>query len=161
MENGRSGGRSHFNPRPPRGGRLPPVKIYRDRWDFNPRPPRGGRRGHCPPGSRCTRHFNPRPPRGGRLNGALETLDGGLFQSTPSSRRATGKVKSRFSQDFEFQSTPSSRRATLRIQGFLEPIEISIHALLAEGDSLLFPWCTAPYKFQSTPSSRRATLFLK
>ena len=34
----------HFNPRPPRGGRLVVNTVDGLKWDFNPRPPRGGRR---------------------------------------------------------------------------------------------------------------------
>ena len=34
----------HFNPRPPRGGRLYiPLKSSGGQFNFNPRPPRGGR----------------------------------------------------------------------------------------------------------------------
>ena len=57
------------------------------------------------------RHFYPRPPRGGRLELALLLIDGGLFLSTPSARRATQCL----------------------IDGELE-IFISIHALREEGD---------------------------
>ena len=35
------------------------------------------------------RNFNPRPPRGGRLKGPRPLSGKGLFQSTPSARRAT------------------------------------------------------------------------
>ena len=81
-----------------------------------------------------------------------------LFQSTPSSRRATvslidsaspsidfnprpphGGRRSadrRFSLSPEFQSTPSSRRATPSTFFYLTPsLIISIHALLTEGDA--------------------------
>ena len=33
----------YFNPRPPRGGRLPAAVPAQADVDFNPRPPRGGR----------------------------------------------------------------------------------------------------------------------
>ena len=78
-----------FNPRPPRGGRLPVVLHLLRYGHFNPRPPRGGRpqlvytvttllqfqstppaRGATAAGQslrRCIFNFNPRPPRGGRL----------------------------------------------------------------------------------------------
>ena len=36
----------HFNPRPPRGGRLIVVDADVTNCDFNPRPPRGGRHHH-------------------------------------------------------------------------------------------------------------------
>ena len=56
----------YFNPRPPRGGRPPPITYIISLKYFNPRPPRGGRlrsRYRNEPES----DFNPRPPRGGRL----------------------------------------------------------------------------------------------
>ena len=78
----------HFNPRPPRGGRLiadykvgvkrvfqstPPargatqrdIRTARRQRNFNPRPPRGGRRSKLALTS-LPSDFNPRPPRGGR-----------------------------------------------------------------------------------------------
>ena len=127
--------RSYFNPRPPRGGRPKaeepaaapaPISIHALReegdtscrsvmssyWNFNPRPPRGGRRTlQCRSGLQ-ERHFNPRPPRGGRPSPTT--------RHTPLQR---------------FQSTPSARRATGRIDAQASDIEISIHALREEGDS--------------------------
>ena len=61
-----------------------------------------------------TIYFNPRPPRGGRRY---------LF-CVPGTAQ-------------EFQSTPSSRRATGGQQGGAQAHDISIHALLAEGDRCL------------------------
>ena len=79
----------HFNPRPPRGGRLlviadrisaEVISIHAPREggdfipskfrlvlirNFNPRPPRGGRRGATKDAGH-DHDFNPRPPRGGR-----------------------------------------------------------------------------------------------
>ena len=104
-----------------------------------------------------------------------------LFQSTPSSRRATfwkvtatttpahfnprpphggrlGKVilSSRL---YKFQSTPSSRRATNqdKLYNLINPI--SIHALLTEGDRTSIAFFSTFPLFQSTPSSRRATYY--
>ena len=79
---------SHFNPRPPRGGRLRCPSSKHHHGHFNPRPPRGGRRRadrglevfcaisiHAPreggdgrgsASAAAPPHFNPRPPRGGR-----------------------------------------------------------------------------------------------
>ena len=59
--------RRHFNPRPPWGGRLPPLPVCR----------------------RAVRHFNPRPPWGGRRGTARDYALADLFQSTPSVGRAT------------------------------------------------------------------------
>ena len=55
---------------------------------FNPRPPRGGRLGgiYAAP---CGVHFNPRPPRGGRPFLMGRSWASGIFQSTPPARGAT------------------------------------------------------------------------
>ena len=58
---------------------------------FNPRPPHGGRP-HGPRLAGRTARFNPRPPHGGRLYPRASVLLLGLFQSTPSARRATTPV---------------------------------------------------------------------
>ena len=57
--------------------------------DFYPRPPRGGRR---PPLKSTLLHgdFYPRPPRGGRHRAQTGLLGLQKFLSTPSARRATG-----------------------------------------------------------------------
>ena len=107
-----------FNPRPPHGGRL--NEEFLDdaaTLAFNPRPPHGGRL--C----QASQHwhfgaFNPRPPHGGRRTMPRAPLDLTGFQSTPSSRRAT-RLR-----------VPSRSRT-----------EISIHALLTEGD--FFTWHTS------------------
>ena len=163
---------THFNPRPPWGGRQDLVdsaltvvkfqstpcqgKSMNISRNFNPRPPWGGR-----PGFRSCRsgqnHFNPRPPWGGRL------YKRGVFCFLAKS----------------FQSTPSVGRATLRASSLSKSSLISIHALRGEGDAsirffsvLTFhfnprpPWGGRPAlaiiartnrSFQSTPSVGRAT----
>ena len=80
-------------------------------------------------------YFNPRPPRGGRPfpNCQGKNLD-------------------------TFQSTPSARRATNVTLGFVEHLNISIHALREEGDRVLPLLCMLHKIFRSTPSARRATL---
>ena len=56
----------HFNPLPPRGGRLLISSIGCHRNHFNPLPPRGGRLMQS--AYVCfLLYFNPLPPRGGRL----------------------------------------------------------------------------------------------
>ena len=57
----------------------------------------------------------------------------------------------------QFQSTPSSRRATGEWLQVNEAIGISIHALLTEGDQKSGLSVVGWFLFQSTPSSRRAT----
>ena len=141
------------------GDRLDTISNI-SRTHFYPRPPRGGRR-TCGRHGQSLRHFYPRPPRGGRrpeqhYHFALEK-----FLSTPSARRATLSVLcSHFGcADFYprpprggrpcvrlirrrakiFLSTPSARRATCCKQTLREPAEISIHALREEGDRRNIP----------------------
>ena len=60
-----------------------------------------------------------------------------------------------------FQSTPSKRRATIAVIIIYTFINISIHALQAESDTIGCVIFLSPLLFQSTPSKRRATvLFL-
>ena len=56
-----------------------------------------------------------------------------------------------------FQSTPSSRRATALHHADMQATQISIHALLTEGDFANGGKARGFCEFQSTPSSRRAT----
>ena len=102
--------------------------------NFNPRPPHGGRPlppPHQPP---ATSNFNPRPPHGGRQDVGVDQPNPVLFQSTPSSRRATAFRTSESPVTSLFQSTPSSRRATWSRRWRSSAACISIHALLTEGD---------------------------
>ena len=78
------------------------------------------------------------------------------FQSTPSSRRATQAAKL-WPTPRAFQSTPSSRRATFTWRTSQCINNISIHALLTEGDAMEANRHMTAKGFQSTPSSRRAT----
>ena len=149
---------SYFYPRPPRGGRPRPGSIIRaPSSDFYPRPPRGGR--HC----------------------AIAVRAQGIqFLSTPSARRATGRVCFRVAP-YGFLSTPSARRATWWPHPPSRRCQISIHALREEGDLALHgrgaskgdfyprpPRGGRPARqgaregvqiFLSTPSARRATVF--
>ena len=104
-----------------------------------------------------TTYFNPRPPHGGRQNRIYMVSHEIIFQSTPSSRRAT--ILSVFPSRTRtiFQSTPSSRRATYTAMLEVSKHYISIHALLTEGDTASCYFVSASPRFQSTPSSRRAT----
>ena len=83
-------------------------------------------------------YFYPRPPRGGRRGGVRLKDPGGVFLSTPSARRATGRglppvyafwnfyprpprggrrnYFSLLSRGFLFLSTPSARRATAKTE---------------------------------------------
>ena len=59
----------------------------------------------------------------------------GVFQSTPSARRATAARNALNSLSLVFQSTPSARRATMFIGNFAVTRFISIHALREESDA--------------------------
>ena len=84
----------------------------------------------------CTalRHFNPRPPQGGRLTARTLNTGCDLFQSTPSTGRATNPILSAMANQ-----------------------NISIHALHREGDPRDVVQRTSKALFQSTPSTGRAT----
>ena len=86
----------------------------------------------------------------------LFAVDGRLFLSTPSARRAT-KAFLKEKPIFLFLSTPSARRATAPLILIGGNIMISIHALREEGDfPAVEPWHD-DVLFLSTPSARRAT----
>ena len=124
-------------------------------------------------------YFYPRSPCGERLRGWTLNINGPIFLSTLSLRRAT-PTQQRKTKTNEFLSTLSLRRATtalliqptrrldfyprspcgerqaLGLPGWLRTL-ISIHALLAESDLLLMFWLFRPCRFLSTLSLRRAT----
>ena len=79
--------------------------------------------------------FYPRPPRGGRLVRTSTAVVADVFLSTPSARRATGRIHRLDCDDEIFLSTPSARRATA----------------IDEVDGV------DSWEFLSTPSARRAT----
>ena len=101
-------------------------------------------------------YFYPRSPCGERLRGWTLNINGPIFLSTLSLRRAT-PTQQRKTKTNEFLSTLSLRRATDAVESHYHEYSISIHALLAESDT---PRCRrhsrAP-KFLSTLSLRRAT----
>ena len=63
---GSAGMLPHFNPRPPRGGRLMPSCNRRATCAFQSTPPARGATFAIPPVPNPRKNFNPRPPRGGR-----------------------------------------------------------------------------------------------
>ena len=148
--------KSYFNPRPPRGGRLPSARQsgLSARY-FNPRPPRGGRLPamEIPTGML---NFNPRPPRGGRPTDSVDSLTNAIFQSTSSARRTTETT----------DSTDTS--ADISIHVLREEDDprnakpyysqnISIHVLREEDDQQKVAAGLLHLKFQSTSSARRTT----
>ena len=79
----------HFNPRPPRGGRLSPLPASATAFAFQSTP--SARRATRPFAASPppVQNFNPRPPRGGRRWPRSAFQRPSEFQSTPSARRAT------------------------------------------------------------------------
>ena len=102
-------------------------------------------------------YFYPRPPRGGRQAGQSLRRGTDGFLSTLSARRATRhRIRNR-TMPLQFLSTPSARRATCVMDGRLQRLGISIHALREEGDFLHSCLFLPLHQFLSTPSARRAT----
>ena len=149
--------RSHFYPRPPRGGRPSRSGRRRRRNAFLSTP--SARRATRPLrwSKSTSTNFYPRPPRGGRPIVGSETDYSAQFLSTPSARRATLVWCLSSISSSLFLSTPSARRATHF--GFLLFFffGISIHALREEGDPAESGTYLKSMLFLSTPSARRAT----
>ena len=80
-------------------------------------------------------YFYPRPPRGWRP-----------LPSLP------------YTAPLQFLSTPSARRATGRLKPLALGVFISIHALREEGDAFRYDKLEYLDEFLSTPSARRATV---
>ena len=103
----------NFYPRPPRGGRRPPSRIWRWSWSFL---------------------STPSARRATVVTSAGSSLEP-IFLSTPSARRATLAVLVESVKPLaEFLSTPSARRATYARRRRADGYVISIHALREEGD---------------------------
>ena len=169
--------RTHFYPRPPRGGRRTCGRHGQSLRHFYPRPPRGGRPGKahlcC-----CGSDFYPRPPRGGRphlfTDGAQECVisihalreEGDMavasssstsvsFLSTPSARRAT-RLPPKISVVYAFLSTPSARRATCDF-GLVPVVFLFLSTPSARRATMMPIRNRRRRGFLSTPSARRAT----
>ena len=80
-----------------------------------------------------------------------------IFLSTPSARRATGRIDYETHRRNIFLSTPSARRATQQPERMGDRHQISIHALREEGDVEVSGSFPPARIFLSTPSARRAT----
>ena len=101
---------------------------------FYPRPPRGGRLSWITRRAGAVHHFYPRPPRGGRQN--RRSWQSSLWNFYP--------------------RPPRGGRLRTQVQA-CRAVQISIHALREEGDSLENPVEIKNVVFLSTPSARRAT----
>ena len=125
---------SHFNPRPPWGGRLARVPRAELSYKFQSTPS-VGRATPVPPlsNARC-RYFNPRPPWGGRLGQKrlFEWLR--QFQSTPSVGRATAPYSFQITSSKYFNPRPPWGGRPLKSTTTADAQRISIHALRGEGD---------------------------
>ena len=168
----------YFYPRSPCGERQPPLIVSAKPPYFYPRSPCGERRGpklgqlfralisiHALLAESDIAHLNydivapnfyPRSPCGERPASRYTIRSFGQFLSTLSLRRATRLM---YFLPFGrlFLSTLSLRRATTEIWPVIAEITISIHALLAESDSILDYFSAVMRQFLSTLSLRRAT----
>ena len=81
--------RWYFNPRPPRGGRLPPPIFFPRKGIISIHAPRKGGDVSIAKADGIIKNFNPRPPRGGRHFCWREGIESLSFQSTPPARGAT------------------------------------------------------------------------
>ena len=169
----------YFNPRPPRGGRLPTCMACCPSSHFNPRPPRGGRRyvklDHSAPS-----HFNPRPPRGGRLVRVITKHSGKPVISIHAPREGGDVdycIDAANSEDISIHAPP--RGGDGGGHALFELVFISIHAPREGGDSAGMVadtirtdfnprpprggrrrhvrLCYGAVRFQSTPPARGAT----
>ena len=104
-------------------------------------------------------YFYPRSPCGERHLTKYHFTGIFTFLSTLSLRRATTASGFLIGSRSQFLSTLSLRRATEMISIERCSLEISIHALLAESDSLTAPQQLLFSVFLSTLSLRRATCF--
>ena len=106
------------------------------------------------------RHFYPRPPRGGRL-GRYRVSSVNRRISIHALREEGDTIGDVYDVgNGIFLSTPSARRATGRKHKALVVVLISIHALREEGDLRNCGGEAAGKAFLSTPSARRATVDL-
>ena len=124
--------------------------------DFYPRPPRGGRPCSATlllPGM----DFYPRPPRGGRPFDLRDAVNGFVFLSTPSARRATQPSRSQTQRTSYFYPRPprGGRRARLRARACMS---IYFYPRPPRGGRQQQKQRRLKSEqFLSTPSARRAT----
>ena len=130
----------NFNPHLPRGRWPWSAWCYWRVRDFNPHLPRGRWRDGSgkPPGA--YKHFNPHLPRG-RWRASIFLTSLLLSNFNPHLPRGRWRCSMCWEMDSNwFQSTPSSRKVTGKRQGNWSINLISIHTFLAEGDQRDIPW---------------------
>ena len=103
---------SHFNPRPPRGGRRKGTCTKKQLLRISIHAPREGGDGLCGQSSKVLQDFNPRPPARGATHVSRHGEHSLLFQSTPPARGATLSSSFWYPEGPQFQSTPPARGAT-------------------------------------------------
>ena len=103
----------HFNPRPPRGGRL-------HLWITSLRMPL----------------FQSTPPARGATNNKVQIMPNLRFQSTPPARGATKSMLPSWERQYHFNPRPPrGGRHDLNLDWLLKTVKISIHAPREGGDS--------------------------
>ena len=150
-------GTTDFNPRPPRGGRQPLIRLYNPDNKISIHALREESDQRSTGMEPDAEYFNPRPPRGERHSTYGQKTKKEKFQSTPSARRATYcffnkfffkvisihalREESDFGQTLEGSANidfnPRPPRGGRRLVGLfpLCRLSISIHALREEGDT--------------------------
>ena len=126
---------THFNPRPPYGGRHQLIWIKILARNFNPRPPYGGRLLSCPV-THPEPYFNPRPPYGGRPVRAISSGVPRNFNPRPpygGRRTVTGRSSG---AQLHFNPRPPYG-GRLGLYAFLTNVVISIHAPHTGGDRFM------------------------
>ena len=140
----------NFNPRPPRGERLPPPKMRGRKGGFQSTPPAWGATRSGDRVRAIYFYFNPRPPRGERQKSFKIAHFVFVFQSTPPAWGATAApqaaepIPNHFNPRpprgerpmqlntmrplLRFQSTPPAWGATRLNDMDVVPSRISIHA---------------------------------
>ena len=133
------------------------ARAQHRKTHFNPRPPWGGRQ-NSQRGGQTGDYFNPRPPWGGRPF-AFFVIDIRCvrFQSTPSVGRATTSGDTKTTLTAAFQSTPSVGRATLCALFYLCSRSNFNPRPPWGGRPSMAGLCSTRSSFQSTPSVGRAT----
>ena len=151
--------RSSFNPRTPRGVRLPEAlhRAPSERSFQSTHPARGATHQKAPESTDRT-CFNPRTPRGVRRQTPRKVQDRLLqFQSTHPARGATNDAPLLDERGEEFQSTHPARGATINTSSTRRAMTVSIHAPRAGCDSSSTSIDRRKRRFQSTHPARGAT----
>ena len=147
---------SHFNPRPPWGGRPNTLLITLVTLGFQSTPSVGRATEGCR-GSKDQKEISIHALRG--EGDVFFPIIVKCFFISIHALRGEGDDRPAISLPLStrFQSTPSVGRATINMPSFAERLNISIHALRGEGDEVYYKHKSATGKFQSTPSVGRAT----